>query len=411
MKRSLFLVLPVVFSVSCSDKVEPQDVTDRTTTAVTEVLSTSGSALTSLSSTEAFSALGNALDAMNSAFAGVPSMAPTTGGSEPAPSPVFASPRLFWSAIAPPSRYQRQAMTDGESGDDLEAAARAIGEWLETEVFIEANLEEATDTMAIFRVPPSAVCPTEAECVASCFDTACAASCASDVQACTEVITKIQLRIRATLVDPDGVDLALMIGPSRFIPFELQLRPDSIATEIDLAAIKSSVVFIATELGGSAADVPETFEGRLRFAIIVHGEEDVELTFAILQTVRIADDGTSISAAASNPLASLRGDGIAKTLTLLLDAGALDVTVPYSEVTGNPLSAGTFSVHIDGASYLAELAEGSNVLTVENIGIGDATTTVKKDDIVLFALDLNADAGRRFTMTIEPDAATGSANI
>ena len=72
--------------------------------------------------------------------------------------------------------------------------------------------------------------------------------------------------------------------------------------------------------------------------------------------------------------------------------------------------AGLFSLDFGGLSAATTLRPNDQSLTISNIGFGDSTTTMKLDDHVLFAMDLNAELGRRYSMTIAPTA-NGAASI
>jgi hypothetical protein len=78
----------------------------------------------------------------------------------------------------------------------------------------------------------------------------------------------------------------------------------------------------------------------------------------------------------------------------------------FSETsTGHILSA-----DLAGLSMATTLDDDATAVTISGIGLGQDTTSIKLDDATIFAMDLNADAGRRFDLTLNPSE-TGIASL
>ncbi len=393
----------VLFTAGCRDDktLSASNVSQRTTTSIEALLGNAGGAADSLSQNQTLSSMGSAL----SNVSGVLETMGLVTSTAPAAQGIRAKGTRMLRAL------QTQP-TSGENGFD--AAAAEIKDFLETKIFIDANVEESGDGYAVFLIPGAALCESQ-QCDLVCDAYSCVESnCAPVVDAaCAESIDTIEVRIKATAVGSDGVDLALLIGPTKLEPVVLQLRPDSIATEVELADVMQAIERIAELNGEPLTDMPSVFEGRLRVALMVHGEQDVEVEAGVVHAVHVVAAGTygdiDIQVAAANPLWSLRADGIAQYVSFLVDAGEVNVALPYAEITGDMLSTGTFAVHIGGLSYALTLEAGATSLSITDIGFGATDSTVKLNNTTLFSGSLNADSGRTLALAVTPDTLHDSA--
>ena len=220
---------------------------------------------------------------------------------------------------------------------------------------------------------------------------------------CAAQIDDAQIRFSAVVAGEDGLDIALAIGPQRAEPLTLELRPDRVSLALDLGAARDAIAFLA----GDQAELPEVMEGVLALSLIVHGQDDVSIEAAVREAVRVdallpgMDEPFRLSTAAKDPVFAVRMNGPASELTWDLDLGRTDLSMPWSQVSTN--AAGRlFSMSLGGMSASTTLRADATAATITNIGLGDGTTTLKVDDHTLVAIDLNADAGRRYDLTIEP---------
>lgn len=221
--------------------------------------------------------------------------------------------------------------------------------------------------------------------------------------ACAAQIDDAQIRFSAVLAGEDGLDIALAIGPQRAEPLTLELRQDRLALALDLAAAREAIAFLA----GDEADLPQVMEGVLALSLIVHGEADVSIEAAVRKAVRVdallpgMEEPFRLSTAAKDPVVGVRMNGAASELTFDLDLGRTDVSMPWSQVSTS--AAGRlFAMSLGGISASTTLRAGDTAARITNLGLGDGTTTIKVDDHTLVAIDLNADAGRHFDLTVEP---------
>lgn len=220
--------------------------------------------------------------------------------------------------------------------------------------------------------------------------------------ACAEEADRAEIRIHASLVDEDGIDLGLAIGPDRDEPLQLELRPARLSLVFDLAAARNAVAHLA----GDEATLPQVMEGVLALSLIVHGQDDISIEAATRTALRIEADLPDMpapfrfSTAAKNPLLAVRAQGTTQ-MELSFDLGRTELSMPWN-LSEDGGAGDVLSVVLGGMSASTTLRADATEAVISNIGLGDGTTSIKLDDQTLFALDLNADLGRRFDLTVRP---------
>jgi len=190
---------------------------------------------------------------------------------------------------------------------------------------------------------------------------------------------------------------------------------------VDLAKTKD-----ALELFAAAAeeelDLPEVMHGTLEASLTALGGDTYEGTVSVLSAVEILsmslDHPMAIRVAAASP--ALRGvvDGQGHEITAESNIGAVDVTGGLdllfgSEETCEFLDNGEvqcessddmlghmMAFHLGGASARTTYDGANDVITLENLGLGDSTTTFAVDDQQVVGVDVNATHNRRFDMTV-----------
>jgi hypothetical protein len=148
--------------------------------------------------------------------------------------------------------------------------------------------------------------------------------------------------------------------------------------------------------------------GKLAIELQRNGEQDFTLSGSVLDAVDVegslADGPFALGVAAKDPLWSLHADGVVRTLDVTLDLGEVTLTAPWIDLFKTSLARGTFALDWKGLSAHVALDDGAKTLDVTNIGLGDGTSTIKLDATTLVAIDLNAQTGRRFDLTVSPVA-------
>ena len=300
---------------------------------------------------------------------------------------------------------QRQAATD---------LVRAIMD----SVFSPDFVEEKTSTSVTFKLPADAFCmsdtittsPTGEELIESSLDADCAASYADMV-----------IRLRVTSMAAGNLDIELLVGEARHAPLRLEIYRGKLALELDLAALKATINTVMTAQGQTDVELPEVMQGRLRAELVKNGDKDFTASFSVLSavSVRFQVDGELIALdlAPKSPAFSARFDGVNKQISLELDAGAIDLSIPASlmesssemtctipidgtepicePVSSSPSIVGTYALHIGGVSGRTVFDGTADQLIFENLGLGDSTSTFSINDLPLVTVDLNPNAQRR----------------
>lgn len=275
------------------------------------------------------------------------------------------------------------------SGDEIAAM-------LTETILIEENYEGD----GYYRIPAEAFCPADP-------------TTGTPEAECVEEVNDAELRVRAVLADPDGVDLSLAVGGDRVEPIVFELRPASVAAVVNFGELREAIVFfanLAEEAGeGDAEDVldeiPEVFEGEVAATLTVYGEEHVGVAGAVREEIRIEDDDVSFSLAARDPIFELEANGPEETVTVGLDVGPATIRGPWELFAEDSAASGELEIDWQGLSASASLQEDARTLQIEDISLGEGTSSLSLNGDELIAVDLNADAGRSFTLTVHPDDA------
>ena len=295
-----------------------------------------------------------------------------------------------------------RALEDG-GGVDADEASADVAQFLEQRIFAEQNLESSDERSAIFLMRGDVLC-TE-DCATSCSGDVCTEGCSSAPESeCIADIDAMQIRIEAQPIGEHGVNLALMIGPQRHRPLELELRPQSIAAELDLGAAKAAAEHILSVLN-EEGELPEHLSGRVRGSIRVIGPDAVAAAVSVLEAIRFEMDlegeQVSLNVGVAEPLFAIAADPQAGSVSLDIDIAAVDLLLPYAAVSDAQGASGTLGVHVRGTSFSLDLDDNARDIVVTNIGLGDSTSRIAKDGVDLVTLDINANHQRRFDLAIE----------
>jgi hypothetical protein len=272
-------------------------------------------------------------------------------------------------------------LEEGETEVDIGADIQALAEL----IFTEENHEGD----GIYRIRGASFCEIDGV-----VDAECAAQ-----------IDDMELRVRATAAG-DGMDIGFRFGPDQDEPFVLELRSDRLSAVVDLADLKDAAVFLG---GGEAGELPAVMEGVVAFSLLIPAANEVEVQVGVRERIRFETDSSGTGPAmkleteASDPLYSVRMSE--ESLVMAVNVGRTRVTGPWSEIQGDGLELGDLDIDWQGLTYEVTLAAGSDSLAVQNIGLGDGTSTIKLGDATLLSVDLNKDSGRHFDIALTLDEA------
>ena len=386
--RSQYLpVLSLALITACGGP-SPQEVRQRTSSVLTEMVTESSDAIEMARRIEALTA---AVDGLSSLSVG-----------------------LGWSSTSSPSKADATDSFGASSGTSPADIAAQLDEILGRYIFADGNVESSGGGSITFLLRGSVVCSSAsslssggASCIGlatRCDDApATSSSTAQAKAACVELIDRLQIRIVATLVGDRGIDLELRIGPSSDI-YLLQLRPGSITLKISLAAARAAVVHLATILGEELPDLPQVMEGVLSLSLTRNAPRDLTASVGVLEAVDVQGMGSTgsykLHLDARDPALSVHWDGTAERLTLDVDWGAAEMLVParalFQKATGH------LHVVLAGLTASASVGKGEAKLQLTNVGLGGGPSWAKLDGKTLVEVNLNPTAGRAFDLEVVP---------
>ncbi|QDG54145.1 hypothetical protein FIV42_26405 [Persicimonas caeni] len=297
-------------------------------------------------------------------------------------------------ASEPIDEYECEAPEPIE--DELERGTAEVIDFLNTRVFVEANIEQQSDLEVTYLLDGQTMCQAED------FGEP------AEHQDCIQEVDTLELRLVVTSFGPGDVDIEMLVGPDRHNPLDLEFHEDALAATTDLAELRRAMVFAASALGEELPELPTTMEGRIR-AEFAHDGQAIA-TISVLQNVVISGPDYDIRVSKAQPATRLAVDTAAQTIHGSIDLNAIDVRAPVTETettwdttTGAETTTQTsyeVDVHLAGASLAATYAVGQERIDVQNAGLGDTTSTLDIDGKRVTTLDLNRDHGRHFDFSI-----------
>lgn len=442
-------MLPILGLVACKDEVTTEDVNQRTSAVVSNVARQSARAFLSLQSSETFAALGRGFEVLGEGFSAVPMFA----AEEPmADDPMRAEP-VDPSTPADPMYDDIYTEEEEEmSEEDIDRAVDEMSAWLEENIFTEANLESSDETSATYRLRGELFCSAQEDCAMAapcdpnqvdCYDYDYEEfDCSSEPdEECIAQVNEAKIRLKVTFRGDDALTVALQLGPDRLEPVALDLAPEKVRLSTDLADVKEAIIFLSTIAGEEIPELPETMVGRVSIGLTVNGEQDISVELSILEAVAFAmatEDGpVAFDAGAADPMMQVRAEGLAERVTVTSSSGLLSLVMPWAMLddgddeyvdatdsmgapaepvapAAEPLD-GTFSFKTSGGGYSIVLEGGNEALKVRGVHMNaplagmDYPVELKRNDTLLFFLDLNAESGRSFDVDVTPDTAADSA--
>lgn len=323
---------------------------------------------------------------------------------------------------------------------DFEPSVEDLVDWLDENILIAALVEDSTDTSVTYRIPADLLCdlgsgdsgepypdepyPDEPfpgdpipgdQAVPDGLDEG-----GADPE-CLRILSEVPVRLQISSPRRGDVDVALLIGQGRVNPAKFRIWSDELAVTVDLGKTKDALELLAAA-AEEELDLPEVMHGKLEASLKALGGDTYEGTVSVLSAVEIVsmslDHPMSVRVAAASP--ALRGvvDGQGHEITAESNIGAVDVTGSLdllfgSEETCEYLDNGEvqcesnadmlghmMAFHLGGASARTTYDGANDVITLENLGLGDSTTTFAVDDQQVVGVDVNATHSRRFDMTV-----------
>ncbi|MCC6748172.1 MAG: hypothetical protein IT371_10965 [Deltaproteobacteria bacterium] len=221
----------------------------------------------------------------------------------------------------------------------------------------------------------------------------------SKQSSCVQSVDQLQLRIVATLVEPDGVDLALRVGAGSDPIVVLELRPGSVTVRGDLAAAKAAVQQILAITGAKAPQLPTVMEGVIE-ASLTFATGSLSAKVSVLEEVRI--EGTTPDGAYRFKVA--QGTPVASAS---LEAGKVTAASTFGRLEGSwparwfwSRARGQVALVVPAARATATAT--AQKLAITGVSLGEATSTFTLDGKPLVKVDVNPQAGRKLDVTVTP---------
>jgi hypothetical protein len=284
---------------------------------------------------------------------------------------------------------------DSELASDLDETGRSLRRLLKERVFAAGNLENKTDSEAIYLLRPDPTCRSLEE-----------DGTPGEIDAkCADNLAKLPLRVRVTRAG-SGARFELLVGSERARPLALTITDAQIAVDLDLGGVKTTSAILARTLN-QKDDTPEVLKGALRYALTKEGPHRVALAMAVTQALEVDERGSGgarITSAATDPLLSLTADGDAGTITGRIGLGQTEVVDAW-EPDGNKSSGADMRVVLGGLTGAITFTEASETVKLTGLGLGKGSTYMEVRGQRIFQLDLNESDGRAYDATIDFDSA------
>lgn len=374
MKRKFWLtgtMMIALGAVGCSDAPEAKEVSETTASRSAEMIRAASASARVMSEMSSLESMGSTATILQQTFGAVPVMGPPSGCTDPqgCPSPMPSNP----------------VPTDPKLADER---AAQLEKYLKERIFTEENVESTEGDSTIFRIQGDDACTTG--------ETAPRAEC-------VKTVDQMELRIRATRTDKDGMDLGFQFGPQRDEPVVLSFAEKTVAVAVDLGETKEAVKFLYP---AAAGQLPRVMVGKVELRLTENGEQDITFSTGILDAIRIevdGDEGThTFTTAKATPLSQLRMDARARRLGFELNLGTSEYRGPYGG--SSSLASQQWVVSLSGASFAFNAEEGQNDFIIAHVGLGEAQSYIELNGTKLFTADLNAASGRHFDLNLSRGA-------
>lgn len=300
----------------------------------------------------------------------------------------------FFANEAPtlPPRFQNLA----DKIDANRIVMRAAGDGNEEEAFdpdeLTKFLEEKVFTDAnhlgdgIYKIPASLVCVTDAPTTSQpTVDPVCAAD-----------FEKMQLRVRVAN-DDDALVFFVQVDANHDEPLSVSLSHDRLAVSIDLDEASDAAIALGE------ATTSAKLSGAITGSLTILGAKHAKVAVDIDRAVSVQLDELKFATAASQLLA-LELDGNTSKAALSVGLGETTAHIPGDEFEPQARDYDLAGLSVD-ASF-----DGTTI-ALNNISLGNKTSTVKVNGETALSVDLNKNDGRKLDATLADNMLTVSPRL
>src|SRR5262245_38424637 len=235
----------------------------------------------------------------------------------------------------------------------------------------------------VFRVPPEFVCPTVMDSTGTHIDATC-----------VDHVTQADLRIRVSK-DDGTLIFAVQVDANHDEPLSFELTHKSLAISLNLDEAAQAMTALAPVFGQQVPNAQLSGEATAKLEVL--GDAKIKLSSTIDRDIAIAtaDQGVDLGSPAAFRFTSKAAEVFAITLDGGTNTAGFDLGL--AETTAH-LPGNDIDLDLPGATANAQLAQG--LVTIDNISLGDRTTTVSKNGARAIAIDLNPADGRTLDATM-----------
>ena len=276
---------------------------------------------------------------------------------------------------------------DGETGFDPDAIIKTLNE----ELFTDENHLGG----GIYKVPASMVCERTT------IDSSGNPVTTIDPD-CAAALDKAQLRVRVE--EDDGLRFWIQVDANHDEPVGFLLRHDELAVTFNLDESSDAMAALAQVFGTQAPNADLSGQITASIQIIGQAHAKIALTFDRALSIKFADQGVDLNGAdafrftsAQADVFSIELDGHATKGSFDLGLGETTAHVPHD------LEPAT-DYFLAGATVNATFQ--AHTLTLNNISLGNKSTTISVGGQQASSVDLNPNDGRKLNATITHDPAT-----
>ena len=291
------------------------------------------------------------------------------------------------------------ATTDTSSTDDatksttqaLDDLLHRVAQESRDHVFRDELVETKDGNQVVYKVDPAAACGSDLTCV--------------------DKLTNNPIRFAVTANTDDSLNVSLLVGEARYNPGTAVLGSKKLSIRADLAQALAAIrLFVNPE---DQQNLPDHLNGVVQGSIEKRAEGDFVISSSVLQKVDLLvgqakGKPVAVTVLPSDPTTQLTINSVTNTLGYTAALGAVDVQIAGAAVCddtcGSNEQNGTFSGHLGGVNGGVNVTKGAQELTVAGIGLGNDTSFVALNNDRLGTLDVNANNGRKFSVTFKKTA-------
>lgn len=218
---------------------------------------------------------------------------------------------------------------------------------------------------------------------------------------------RLALRIRVA-EEGDALAFSFQVGPRHDELLIFTLARNSVALTVDLDETSDAIAVIAPLFNQQAPNA--RLSGRVTGKLTVLGPKHVEAGITIDRAidVKFADAGIDLASDEAFRFST----AAAKLLLINLDGAAVSgsVSLGLGQTTAHSPGTDGFDLDLPGAAGTVHVSDGGP-LTLDDVSLGNRTTTLSKQGVSALTIDLNADSGRTVSGVLSYDAASDVAEL